>query len=1247
MADNPNCGLGKASFFNENIKQGLPFRFPTTNGTAGQVLRTDGAGNLSWVASSGGGSVEEVGLAMGVGAPLFSVVTSTTNPITATGTFTLNYSGFPLPILNGGTNAGSFVNAGVVAYNGASLASTSTPTLGSSLAPGPGIDGTLTIRRAAHNFTFVMNTSNTQSANTNWVLPDANAAVNGYVLSSTTGGVLSWVAAGAGTVTSVNMSVPSFLTIAGNPVTGSGTLAVGLNTGVSGLPVTSGGTGMVTIPNNSIMYTSALNTLTTASTITGSVLVADGAAPSFSRTLTLGAASSVAGSIVLRNATNANTITIQPGATSNPGNVVLTLPTTDGNSGEVLSTNGSGVLSWVAAPTTPVSVANGGTGLTSFTPNVVLASDGAGTAISQLANLTGSVLVGNGGAPSFSRTLRLGATSGTAPGTIIIQNGSNSFTTSIIASTSTGASYTMTLPVDVGTTNQVLATDGASPTATLSWLSVPTTLPVSVSQGGTGVTTLGAGNRILYTSSASTVGTLGNTAGTVLVGDGAAPSFSTTLTLGAASATSGIIILRNSANAFTTTIQPSTSIGASYTLTLPVDDGSADQLFKTNGSGVTAWISKLVDTSGGTNSLILGTGTSGTSGTNVTAFGVSALASTSGSNNTGVGYRALFANIGGSSNTAVGSSAMIGSTTAIQNTAVGYASLGGALVTGTGDNNTALGYNALATTVSNSNTAVGSSALAAGCTSGNTAVGFQALILNTAADNTAVGANALDACTGGTRHTAIGASAGSAVVGNNDTTAVGYNALLVNTASGSTAVGSLAMDANTSGQFNTALGYNALGAIISNNSNTAVGYNALAVTTVSNNTAVGANSLDSCTTGTRNTGVGVDTLTAITATGANAGDDNTAVGYRAAYQNTGTRNTVIGSNAFAASSGAYDNVAIGNNASNATTGNQNTSIGASALVLNVSGTDNTAIGFQALNATTTSGNTAIGSEALENSTTATGCTAIGYQALQTLVGNCHNNTAVGYQALKDIATGSTIATANTAIGAFAGANITSGDNNVAIGFEALFDETTGSNNTAIGYQALANNNDSFNTAIGASALAANVGGTGCTAVGFNALAGSLTDHNTAVGSLALASTSGAECTAIGYSALTAATGDSNTAIGSNALLSCSSGTGNTAIGASAGDTITTGGSNIIIGNQADVDDNNATGRIVIGTSLTGTENNRLYIKAGSSVTFDTGFETYNSGTDVGTLTNAPAAGNPTGYLRINLNGVEHFIPYWS
>lgn len=58
------------------------------------------------------------------------------------------------------------------------------------------------------------------------------------------GGIPAWSAASAGTVTSVAMTVPTFLSVAGSPITTSGTLAVTLSG--TALPILNGGTGATT-----------------------------------------------------------------------------------------------------------------------------------------------------------------------------------------------------------------------------------------------------------------------------------------------------------------------------------------------------------------------------------------------------------------------------------------------------------------------------------------------------------------------------------------------------------------------------------------------------------------------------------------------------------------------------------------------------------------------------------------------------------------------------------------------------------------------------------------------------------------------------------------------------------------------------------------------------------------------------------------------------------------------------------------
>ncbi|CAB4123790.1 hypothetical protein UFOVP48_83 [uncultured Caudovirales phage] len=113
------------------------------------------------------------------------------SPITTSGTLAITYSGTALPVLNGGTG-------------------TTTPAL---------VAGT--------NVTITGTWPN-------------------QTINATGGG------GGSGTVTSVSATVPGFLSVAGSPITSSGTLAFSLSG--TALPVTSGGSGLTTLTLNRIPY---------------------------------------------------------------------------------------------------------------------------------------------------------------------------------------------------------------------------------------------------------------------------------------------------------------------------------------------------------------------------------------------------------------------------------------------------------------------------------------------------------------------------------------------------------------------------------------------------------------------------------------------------------------------------------------------------------------------------------------------------------------------------------------------------------------------------------------------------------------------------------------------------------------------------------------------------------------------------------------------------------------------------------
>lgn len=145
------------------------------------------------------------------------------------------------------------------------------------------VEGSGTVTSVSSNNTNVLTVSNPTT--TPALNPITGNVVNGGTGLSTQGQIYSFVT-GLGyvtnAVTSVGLSVPSFLSISGSPVTGSGTLALGLSG--TALPATSGGTGQNTFTIGDILYastTSALAKLTAGTS--GYVLTSNGAgtAPSW------------------------------------------------------------------------------------------------------------------------------------------------------------------------------------------------------------------------------------------------------------------------------------------------------------------------------------------------------------------------------------------------------------------------------------------------------------------------------------------------------------------------------------------------------------------------------------------------------------------------------------------------------------------------------------------------------------------------------------------------------------------------------------------------------------------------------------------------------------------------------------------------------------------------------------------------------------------------------------------------------
>jgi hypothetical protein len=392
----------------------------TTAGTSGAATFNGTTLNIPQY-TSGGGSGTVTSVAMSV--PTFLSVTG--SPITSSGTLAVSLSGTALPVANGGTG------------------------------------------------------QTTANAALNGLLP-SQTGQSGKVL-STNGTDTSWIAtSGTGTVTSVALSAPAFLTVSGSPITASGTLA--LSYSGTALPVANGGTGQTTT-------TAAFDALAPSQTgNSGKYLTTNGSTTSWATVSGSGTVTSVAQSFT------GGIVSVSGSPVTSSGTLALTVA---GTSGGIPYFSGTNTWASSAVLTNNALMIGGGAG---FAPTTISTGTGVVGALGSNVGSAGAFVANGGdlGTPSGGVVTNL---TGTASININGTVGSSTPTTGVFTTAtarSTAVQDFVALQGRAGGTNSygvtlTPTTLTASRTLTLpdaSGTILQTGTTVTVGQGGTGAATL-------------------------------------------------------------------------------------------------------------------------------------------------------------------------------------------------------------------------------------------------------------------------------------------------------------------------------------------------------------------------------------------------------------------------------------------------------------------------------------------------------------------------------------------------------------------------------------------------------------------------------------------------------------------------------------------------------------------------------------------------------------------------------------
>jgi hypothetical protein len=581
---------------------------PTNDGTSGQALVTNGSGQLSFTTiTSGGGGAGTV--LNGTSATIAYYIGTGTTVI---GAANFQYNNSSVSILHN-TNSTSSTSGALIVTGGLGVSGNTR------IGGGLGVSGALVFNSG----TFGNTGSSTFSFN---FISSGNSPISLNVLSDNS---LSFEGS-SGQLFSIDNNLTSGTIFSVNDVSGVPFIRVDA-TGVVGLAEYGGNVGVGTTNpqfkldvNGSIGASGAVtisNVTNATSTATGALIVTGGAG--IGKTLVIGSA--------LAFASGANWVGFRAGTLS--GSIIWTLPTGDGTNGQVLTTNGSGVLSWGTGAGAGSSGIQSLNGLTASTQSFAVGSGGSSFNISSATSThtfnipnasVGEIGLVTTSAQTFAGVKSFNTSLLVTSGGIGI-TGASTFHTSLTSAGALTASSTLsvsgvaTLSSNVNITAGGLGVTGGFTVSgasvfgsTSSFAGVAShSAALLVTSGGIGIT----GVSIFHDATNSTSATTG----AVIVSGGVG--------IGKSVFVGGSLALANGSQYFG--FRAGASSG-SYIWTLPIIEGTSGQVLTTNGSGVLSWAT--ASGSGGTaivslNSLVATTQTFAV-GTGGSSFNISSASST-------------------------------------------------------------------------------------------------------------------------------------------------------------------------------------------------------------------------------------------------------------------------------------------------------------------------------------------------------------------------------------------------------------------------------------------------------------------------------------------------------------------------------------------------------------------------------------------------------------------------------------------